>query len=289
MGAVSRRDRRVRSRDPRRAAGRGPEARLTPCAVPPNALGMRLSHRPNPRFDDRPRLGLVALSTDERIEDDLTRLLPRGRVALHVARTPVDETISTGSLGAMAQELPAAARRLPARPRYAAIAYGCTSGATVIGPERVASLIGAERAVGVVVDPLSATIAACAALGLSRIGFVTPYVASVSDAMRAALARAGIDVVAFGSFEIADDPTVARLDPAAVLEAGLAVGRAAKDAGGDGLFLACTNLPALDALSPLEDALAIPALSSNLTLAWALGKAAATPLAPPAPLRLTAL
>ena len=81
------------------------------------------------------------------------------------------------------------------------IGYGCTSGATIIGPDRVAATVRKVRPAAKVTDPITAVMAACDAMKVSRLGFVTPYVEQVSAAMRALLEGKGYKIAGFGSFE----------------------------------------------------------------------------------------
>lgn len=213
----------------------------------------------------RTRIGLIVLRTDEVLEDELRRILPFDRVSLHVTRIPSAPTVTGETLARMEADLPAAARLLPDT-EFDSIGYGCTSGATIIGPARVASLIADACTTRHTTDPLTATIAACRTLTLRRIAFVTPYVADVSQAMRERLQDAGIDIVAFGSFEEVRDDRVARIDQASIRAAIRDIGTGPSDA----VFLSCTNLRALDTVQPLETDLAKPIITSNTALAWHL-------------------
>ena len=116
-----------------------------------------------------------------------------------------------------------------------------------------------------VTDPLTAVKAACAALGVTRLGFVTPYVAEVSSAMRADLERDGLQIVSSGSFEQAEERVVARITPESILTAVLEVAHAAPC---EAVFVSCTNARTLDVIEPAEQQLGIPVLSSTQALAW---------------------
>jgi maleate isomerase len=70
-----------------------------------------------------------------------------------------------------------------------------------------------------VTDPLSAIIAACEALNVKKLGFLTPYVAEVSAQMREKLETSGRSVVAFGSFEESEDRVVAKISESSILSA----------------------------------------------------------------------
>ncbi|MFT7389969.1 MAG: maleate isomerase [Paracoccaceae bacterium] len=225
----------------------------------------------------RASLGLIVLQADEVLEQDFRRLFPAGDVAIHTTRIPSGADLTPETLAAMEAELPRAASLLPPSVRFDAIGYACTSGATVIGAAKVAALVGAVTP-GPVTDPLSATIAACARLGITRIGLISPYVEDVSAALRAALQDAGIAIAAFASFEERVEARVARIDPASIHAATLSIGA---EPGVEAVFLSCTNLRTLDILEGAERALGKPVLSSNQALAWRMAEMAG--IAPPAP------
>jgi len=78
-------------------------------------------------------------------------------------------------------------------------------------------------------EPVSALIAACRALGITRLAMLSPYVADVS----------------------------ARLHTSSVVNAASAL---AAQGGVDGVFLSCTNLRSFDAIDPLEASTGLPVL-----------------------------
>ncbi len=213
----------------------------------------------------RATLGLVVLQPDETIESDFRRLLPREGVALYVTRVPSGKEATLDSLGAMEHDLPAAVELLPRALRFDAIGYGCTSGTSIIGPGRVAELVGGAAQTTAVTEPLSALIAACRSLGLSRLAFLSPYVEEVSSTLRAALQAQGIETPVFGSFNEAEEAKVARMAAGSIREAALQLGQAAE---AEAVFLSCTNLRTLDVIDDIEAQLGKPVLSSNQVLAW---------------------
>ncbi len=114
-------------------------------------------------------------------------------------------------------------------------------------------------------EPVSALVAACAALGLRRLALLSPYVERVSERLRTVLAERGVETPVFGTFAEAEEARVARIPPASVVRAATAL---ADSADVDGLFLSCTNLNTLPAIPALEAETGLPVLSSNLVLAW---------------------
>ena len=214
--------------------------------------------------DTRRKLGLIALQADESIEDDMRRLLPRG-VSLLVSRVPSGVDVTPDSLRAMAEHLTAAATLFPRGLRFDAVGYGCTSGTSQIGAARIAALVGEGTDTHFVTQPVSALVAVCRSTGVKRLAVLSPYVASVSEGLREALFAQGIDTPVLGSFAEPNEALVVSIDGPSIMAAATAL---VKDSQVDALFLSCTNLRTLDVIAPLERAIDMPVLSSNLVLAW---------------------
>jgi len=213
----------------------------------------------------RATLGLIALQTDETLEHDLSRLLPRDGVTLYTSRVPSGAEVTEETLGAMAEHLTASAALFPPAAPLDVVGYGCTSGTSVIGASRIHELVKNGCNARQVTEPVSALIAACRALGVTELGFLSPYIVDVSAHLRATLAKAGIQSPVFGSFNEGEESKVARIDTASVVRAGIELGR---DPRCQAVFLSCTNLRTLDAMPLISTAISKPVLSSNLVLAW---------------------
>mmetsp|Transcript_7280 Transcript_7280/g.12203 ORF Transcript_7280/g.12203 Transcript_7280/m.12203 type:complete len:239 (-) Transcript_7280:529-1245(-) len=223
--------------------------------------------------DTRKKLGLIALQSDESIEDDMRRLLPTD-VSFLVSRVPSGEDVSTESLRAMEGHLTGAAQLFPRGMQFDAVAYGCTSGTSQIGAGRVDQLVRAGTQTTCVTEPVSALVAACRAAGVKRLAVLSPYVASVSDHLRKVLKDQDIDTPVFGSFAEPNEAKVVSIDGASIITAATALMHGAEV---DALFLSCTNLRTLNVIGPLEAALKVPVLSSNLVLAWHMMGGAGAP------------
>ncbi len=228
---------------------------------------MNLDFQCDAGIGTKANLGLIVLKTDETIEHEMASLLKGPGLAVYHNRIANQNEVSSQTLAQMEVDLPASAELFPDGIELAAIGYGCTSAATVIGPDRVAAAIRQSRPEAKVSEPISATIASCRALRATRLGFVTPYVPEVSARMRALLEESGFEIAAFASFNEARDSVVARIDPASILAAIEAV---AAQAPCDAVFVACTNLRCAGIVAAAEARVGVPVLSSNTALAWHL-------------------
>lgn len=211
------------------------------------------------------RIGLILIATDHTTERDFRRILP-ATVDLFVSRIPCRTVTTVETLGEMAQELTRAADLLLPGTNLHAIAFACTTGAIVIGEAEVAQRIGLVRAGVPVTSPIEAALAACRALAIRRLSLVLPYVETVNRRVVARLQQDGLEVVSVVSFDQESDRDMARVTPAAIVEAGLAADRA--DA--EGVFVSCTALRAAEAMDDLEQRLGKPVITSNQALAWHL-------------------
>ncbi len=215
-------------------------------------------------------LGLIVLETDETLENEARSAIPR-EASLHHTRIYSAPTVTPETLAGMEADLPAAARTFPGHVTYDAIAYCCTSGATVIGQDKVAAAIRAAHPRAKTTEPITAVMAALSTLGAKRVGLLTPYTLDVSAAMQTLLEANGFEITAFGAFEEAEEAKVARISGGSTLAAMLEVG-----SGDDveAVFASCTNLNTFGVIKKAEAALGKPVISSNSALVWHLARLA---------------
>jgi maleate isomerase len=217
---------------------------------------------------DEPRLGLIVLQSDETIENEFRRIIPP-EATLHVSRVPSGQDVTTETLSEMENHIGQSAKLLPIPASFAAVGYGCTSGTSVIGIEKIAQLVRSGTTTRAVTEPVSALLAACEYLGISRLAFLSPYVEEVSSRMRTVLAGNGVDTPVFGSFETSEEALVARITQASTAQA---AEQLARDSQAEAVFISCTNVRTLDVIPGIEKRTGKPVLSSNQVLAWHMSR-----------------
>jgi maleate isomerase len=210
-------------------------------------------------------LGLLVLETDQTIEDEFRFLLPETGVALYGARLHNDARITPETLAEMEKLIVPTARLLPTAVELGVIGFACTSGALVIGEDKVAERVREARRGVKVTDPVTAARAALAALGARRIALLTPYVRRINVSLRAALEARGMQIPAMASFNQDDDNVVARIAPRSLAEAIIRIG--GSDAC-DAVFVSCTSLRVARIVEKVEAKIGKPVTSSNHALAW---------------------
>jgi len=226
----------------------------------------------------RGRIGLIVLQSDQTIEHEVASLLGGDDIAIYHARIPNAMEVTPDTLRQMETDLPHTASLLPPSFAFNAIGYACTSGATLIGEDRVDQIIRQIHPDAKTSNPITATKKALAALNIKRIALLTPYAPEVTTEMQQNLRDAGFYINAVASFNESDDFTVARITSDSIYKAVLSIG--SRD-DCDGVFVSCTSLRALEIIAQAEQQLDKPVISSNQALAWHLAHIADIESTPP--------
>lgn len=208
-------------------------------------------------------MGLIVLQTDEVIEQEVRHHIAASTPLFH-SRIPSGLEVTETTLAAMEQQIPVVTGLFPKAANIGVVAYGCTSGTTVIGEEKVKAAIQAVLPGVSVTNPLTAVKARLRALGAKKIGLLTPYVPSVSEAMIRHFVADGFTISSSGSFFEVEEKKVTRISRESILAAMVEIGQAECDV----VFASCTNLRTLGVDREAESRLGKPVISSNSSLAW---------------------
>ncbi|MFG6589734.1 ectoine utilization protein EutA [Sulfitobacter sp. 1A12157] len=218
------------------------------------------------REDDPVRLGAMLLSTDMTFERDAARLIDPAQAALHVARIAFENPTTPDRLRAMTPDMARTAALLVPGIQLSAIAFCCTSASVAIGNPAVREAIG-EGLPGVpVITPASAAIAGFAALGVTRVAMLTPYLPETAAPLATYFNDQGLEVMRNGAFALEDDRDMARIDDESIINGAASLDGAEVEA----FFLSCTSLRGVDVIDRIEARLGKPVVTSNQALCWAL-------------------
>lgn len=221
----------------------------------------------------KPRLGLIALSSDLTSEADVHAEL--GDLAdIHTARIAFSNPTTPENLRAMLPGIGATARLLVPGVELAAVAFSCTSATVALGEEAIEEAItgarGPKESPGAIITPFGALRETLKDLGAGKVAFLAPYVEETAAPMAEGLEAMGFELTDFQWMGIADDRDIARLS----LTSMKAATEALDHEGADAIFLSCTALPARLHIPELERMTGKPVLSSNTVMIRALAKAA---------------
>ena len=210
------------------------------------------------------RIGVLVPFTNTNLEPDIALLAPRG-VSIHAARLggyDVDEIPDAeqmAGLGASDIEEPL---RLIAGVRPDVVLYGCTSATLSHGvafdrdlSAKVAAMSGAKT-----VTAAGALVAALSMLGVKKIAFASPYVASLNDLAVGFLADSGFETVSRADYPVAlGNYGQGELTPDAVFDLGMQ----ANSDDAEALVLSCTDMRSVETIARLEAATGKPVITSN--------------------------
>ncbi len=221
----------------------------------------------------RGRIGLMVPSINTVMEVDFARMAPPG-VSVHTARLFTEREGTFEALIKMEEESDLAARAL-ASAQPGALVYGCTSGTFIKGPSWNKEIIAKlTKLTGIpTVTTAGSMIVALKACKLKRISVVTPYVRRTNEQLVKFLEVQGVRVLALETFDMLDMFDHAKVEPWEIYE----LARKARRKEAQGVFIACTQMRALDVLDALEQDLGVPALSATQATMWNALKALGVP------------
>jgi maleate isomerase len=216
--------------------------------------------------DARKYVGLITPSTDLTTEYDFARLLRFDDVGVYATRVPFANPTTPENLRAMLPDLTAAAELLVPGIALSAIYYSCTAASVVIGDAEVAEAIHQGRPGVPVVTPSGAALSGFAAMGISRISVLTPYLVETSQPVERYFADNGLDILRFACLGLDDDRDMARVSRQSIVDSALAI----DDPKSEGFFISCTALPSISAIQEIETRTGKPVVTSNQASAWAI-------------------
>jgi maleate cis-trans isomerase len=216
--------------------------------------------------DDPLNIGVVVPGTNTTMAPEVQAMSPPGttvhRAGLVRGKGPIraDELDAIKAQGAtLANELAAAGAHM--------VAYGCTAAGFLDGPRGDARFAGTLSEVAGVpaVTTAGAMVAALRQAGVRRPAVVTPYMEDANARLVAFLEACDFEVSDLQSFHAESVEEYTRIEPEAIR----AMASRAAAAGGDGVFIACTELRTVPVLEKIEDDLGLPAISANQATVWA--------------------
>jgi maleate isomerase/arylmalonate decarboxylase len=217
----------------------------------------------------RARFGVLVPFTNTNLEPDMTLLRPEG-VSLHFARLggydrdEIPDSDQMNGLGAADLTEPLG---LLEGVNPDVIFYGCTSATLTHGPSfdrELASQIKASSGAHTV-TAAGALVHALQSMGITKIGFASPYVPAINNMAIDFLEQVGVETVARSEVqETLDNYGQGEMSPDAVYALGLAADH--KDA--QAVVLSCTDMRSVETIETLESKLGKPVITSNQAMVF---------------------
>jgi maleate cis-trans isomerase len=212
----------------------------------------------------RGRIGLLVPSINTTMETEFWRIAPEG-VSVHSARIAGGRHGTPEELRSMENASKKAAEEV-AMVEPDVVVYGCTSGSFFEGPEWNKKI--SEQLSAITKAPTVTTaggMAACLTAGGHRkVDVVTPYVELTNERLKQFLKAHGIDVARLGTFDMLDMFDHAKVQPEEIY----AKVKEITTPEAEAVFIACTQLRALEVLDLLERDLGKPVYSAVQASAW---------------------
>ena len=212
----------------------------------------------------RGRIGLLVPSINTTMETEFWRIAPEG-VSVHSARIAGGRHGTPEELRGMEHASKQAAHEI-AMVEPDVVVYGCTSGSFFEGPAWNKQI--SQQLTAITKAPTVTTagaMAAClAAGGHKKVDIVTPYVDVTNERLKHFLKAHGIEGVKLGTFDMLDMFDHARIQPEEIY----AKVKEITTPDSDAVFIACTQLRALEVIDMLERDLGKPVYSAVQASAW---------------------
>ncbi|MEI8033944.1 MAG: aspartate/glutamate racemase family protein [Betaproteobacteria bacterium] len=212
----------------------------------------------------RGRIGLLVPSINTTMETEFWGLAPHG-VSVHTARIAGGREGTPETLRGMEEASKVAAGDV-AMVEPDVVVYGCTSGSFFEGPswnkkicEQLTKITKAPT-----VTTAGAMVACLKAGGHKKVDVVTPYVALTNERLKSFLKVQGITVSQLGTFDMLDMFDHAKIEPEEIYRKVKSMTTDKSEA----VFVACTQLRALEVLDELERDLGKPVYSAVQASAW---------------------
>ena len=216
------------------------------------------------RYKNKPKVGLIALSTDQTIEGDFNTICKNLPLNIFVNRIHNENPLTQKNLLKMQDDLENVSNKILPGEKINTIAYGCTSGTIAIGEEKVKEKILLAKPDCYVTTPVTSAIKAFKKMNIEKIALFTPYPEAVNKTILDYFTKKNIKITSFASLNLNLDSEFANVDPNYILE----ISSKLEMKNADALFISCTALKVLSTISKIEKKIKKPVFSSNQTLIW---------------------
>ena len=211
-----------------------------------------------------PRIGLITLGSDFRIEKDFNNLIYGRDIDLYVNRIHCYNPLTNEMLAKMADDITDVTKDILPDQKIDCVAYGCTSGTIAAGYDVIEKNIKLAKPEAKVTTPITAAVKALNTLGIKKISIFTPYTKTINDSVVGYFNKENIIINSLTYFDIDSDLDIGKVDENYLFDVLSKIDLSESDA----LFVSCTALPVLSIIDKLEKKLNKVVLSSNQTLIW---------------------
>ena len=167
-----------------------------------------------PRFVNKsnPRIGLIVLGSDFRIEKDFNNVIHGKGIDLYVNRIHCYNPLTIETLAEMADDITDVTKDILPDQKIDCVAYGCTSGTIAAGYDTIKSKVNLVKPDAKVTTPITSTIKALRKLGIEKISIFTPYTKMINDSVVGYFKKENIIINSLTYFDIDSDLDIWKVD-----------------------------------------------------------------------------
>ena len=219
-----------------------------------------------PKFikKNNPRIGLITLASDFRIEKDFNDIIYGKDIDLYSNRINCYNPLTNETLKKMADDIPEVTKNILPDQKLDCVAYGCTSGTIAAGYQLIYEKVNLAKPNTKVTTPITSAINALKTLKINKVSIFTPYTDEINQSVINYFKNEKIEISELSYFDIASDLDIGKVDPQHLFDVLVKQDLSNSDA----LFISCTALPVLSIINDIEKKLGKVILSSNQTLIW---------------------
>jgi len=211
-----------------------------------------------------PRIGLITLGSDFRIEKDFNNVIYGRDIDLYVNRIHCYNPLTNETLVKMADDITDVTKDILPDQKIDCVAYGCTSGTVAAGYGVIKDKVNLAKPEAKVTTPITSAIKALNIMDINKISIFTPYTKTINDSVVDYFEKENININSLTYFDIESDLDIGKVDENYLFKVLSEIELADSEA----LFVSCTALPVLSIIDKLEKKLNKVVLSSNQTLIW---------------------
>ncbi len=211
-----------------------------------------------------PRIGLITLASDFRIEKDFNNIIHGMKIDLYSNRIKSYNPLTNETLKKMADDITDVTKEILPDQKLDCVAYGCTSGTIAAGYKSIYDKVNLAKPNTKVTTPITSAINALKKLKINKLSIFTPYTDKINKSVIEYFKKENFEISELSYFDIASDLDIGKVDPNYLFDILTQKNLSSSDA----LFVSCTALPVLSIIKDLEKKLGKMVLSSNQTLIW---------------------
>ena len=219
-----------------------------------------------PKFINKsnPRIGLIALATDFRIEKDFISVIKDQDIDFFVNRIHCYFPLTSENLIKMSGTITEISKDILPNEKLDCVVYGCTSGTIAAGYENIKKKVNLAKPEAKVTTPSTAAVNALKKMKIKKIAIFTPYSKALNDEVIEYFKKENFEITSNAYYDISNDLDIGKVDENYLYETLTKMDLEKAE----GLFISCTALPALSIIDKLEKKLNKTVFSSNQVLIW---------------------